>query len=131
MNANFDNAMYQHIADENFKLFGCSVPFHPPVYSKNKNESIKICRNTTNGLKAFQKFESLRNAILSEDFIPCENFDFFLGMADINNKIYNDPGEAYLRLYLKTKIKVKSTVLYYDDTTFAAEMGGYIGMLFL
>ena len=128
MNANFDNAMYQHIADENFKLFGCSVPFHPPSYSISTYEIIKICRNATNGLKAFQNFESLRNAILSEDFIPCENFNFFLGMPDIDEKD-NDPNEAYVRLYLKTKIKVKSTVLYYDSTTLAAEIGGYIGML--
>ena len=128
MNDNFDNAMYQHIADANFKLFGCSVPFHPPSYSRSTNEIIKICRNSTNGFKAFQNLESLQNAILSNDFIPCENFNFFLGMPDIDEKD-NDPGEAYVRLYLKTKIKVKSTVLYYDSTTLAAEIGGYIGML--
>ena len=49
-------------------------------------------------------------------------------MPDIDEKD-NDPNEAYVRLYLKTKIKVKSTVLYYDSTTLAAEIGGYIGML--
>ena len=128
MNTNFDNEMYQHIAEENLKLFGCSVPFHPPSYSRSPNEIIKICRNETNGLKAYHNFESLRNVILSEDFIPCQNFNFFLGMPDIDEKD-NDPDEAYIRLYLKTKIKVKSTVLYYDSTTLAAEIGGYIGML--
>ena len=34
-----------------------------------------------------------------------------------------------MRLYLKAKIKVKSVILHYDSTTFAAEIGGYVGVL--
>ena len=41
----------------------------------------------------------------------------------------NDPNEAYIRLYVNPNIKVKSIVIYYDSTTFAGEVGGYIGML--
>ena len=128
VNTNFDNKIYQHVAEVNENILGCSVPFHPPSYHSSTKKLIEICRNATNGIKAFQKFDSFNDVILSEEFIPCQNFDIFLGMPDIDEKD-NDPYEAYIRLYLKTKIKIKNTVLYYDSTTLAAEIGGYIGML--
>ena len=40
----------------------------------------------------------------------------------------NDMSEAYTRLYPKAQIKMKTTVLYYDFTTLAAEIGGYAGI---
>ena len=51
-------------------------------------------------------------------------------MPHIRNTTVDDPDsdKAYLKLYFKTNIKQKSTVFYYDSTTFAAEIGGYVGM---
>ena len=65
--------------------------------------------------------------MLNEEAVPCSWFDVFLGLPFINEG--NDENEAYIRLYVNPKIKVKKIVIYYDSTTFAGEVGGYIGML--
>ena len=41
----------------------------------------------------------------------------------------NSMEEAYIRLYMKTEIKVKSIVLYYDSTTLVSQIGGCAGIL--
>ena len=65
--------------------------------------------------------------MISHEYTPCDGFDVFLGLPFINDG--NDENEAYIRLYVNSKIKVKKIIIYYDSTTFAGEVGGYIGML--
>ena len=59
--------------------------------------------------------------------MPCELYDVDLGLPVIDSDD-NPMNEAYVKLYLKTKVRIKKTVIYYDSTTFAAEIGGYVGM---
>ena len=47
------------------------------------------------------------DGIITEDLVPCAWFDIFTGLTDVD-ETDNNMEEAYARLYLKAKIKVKS-----------------------
>ena len=123
-NLNFDDKWYEHVAFENLRMFGCSVPWHPATFSKN-GERIEICRNQTLGAKANAQFHDFHDSSWSKEAVPCAWYDVNLGIPDFGE---NTSDRAHIRFYLKTKIKQKSIVIYYDSTTFAAEIGGYVGM---
>ena len=127
MNFNFDVTWYTMTARENEKMYGCSVPFHPAIYTENGNKEIKICRNSTDGRKAFDNYIWSVGSTFTSEHTPCARFDVYFGLPDVD-VIGNKKTEAFLRLYVKTDIRVKSTIIYYDQTTFAAEIGGYVGM---
>ena len=40
----------------------------------------------------------------------------------------NPNSEAYVKLYFKTRLRIKKIVIYYDTTTLTAEIGSYVGM---
>ena len=109
-------------------MFGCTVPFHPPIQLELDHQDVKICDNATNGKSAYENWkDSKTGSLVSPDETLCAWFDIFLGLPFIDDD-GNNPSEAYIRLYIKSKIKVKSIVIYYDSTTLAAEIGGYVGM---
>ena len=127
-NLHYDKIFYKEIAIENQKKFGCSVPFHPPIQLESDNKDVKICDNATVGKSALENWSDAKSgSLVGNDQSPCAWFDIFLGLPVIDDD-GNDPTEAYIRVYIKSKIKVKSIVIYYDSTTFAAEIGGYVGM---
>ena len=128
MNQNYDNAFYERVSKDNEVQFHCSVPFQPPITSAITGNIVEICSNSETGNKAFNHWNNMWTAsTLSPKDEPCAGYDIFLGLPFIDN-IDND-NEAFIRLYVKSKIKVKSVVFYYDFTTLTAEIGGYIGML--
>ena len=94
---------------------------------------IKICGETDVGLQSYQKFRDFYDAKLSEDMITCAMFEIFTWLPDVDDAD-NSMDEAYIdiktmnMLYLKTKIKIKTTIIHYDATTLTAEIGGYVGM---
>ena len=128
MNHNYDKTFYERLSKENEAKFNCSVPFHPPITSEITGNNVEICNNSATGRKAYNYYKDLWAAsTLSPNDEPCAGFDIFLGLpffADNDNA-----NEAYIKLYIKSKIKVKSVVFYYDFTTLVAEVGGYIGLL--
>ena len=126
MNLKFDDKWYEHIATENYNKFGCSVPWHPSFYSEDK-AIIQICNNSDLGIKALEKYIDSKDAPLSQELVPCAMYDINLGPIVIDTDD-NPTDEAYVKLYLETEIKMKKMVIYYDSTTFAAEIGGYVGM---
>ena len=128
-NLMYDILLYNRIAKENEKYFNCSVPFHPPIYSDVTGTDVKICNNNETGRLAYKNFkEMLGPGVLPPEETPCAEFDIFLSLPDIDIEDNNND-EGYIRLHLPLKIKLKSIVLYYDSYTFAAEIGGCIGML--
>ena len=128
MSFKYDDLFYRLVANENENKFNCTVPFHPQYKSETSDFTIPICSSIETGLKAYTHYsESKSSSVLSKEATPCSGFDVFLGLPFINEG--NNPKEAYIRLYVNPKIKVKSIVIYYDSTTFAGEVGGYIGML--
>lgn len=106
-------------------MFGCSVPWHPQYFSES-NEKVNICRASQDGKNAFKQFENLKDAPITIGDVPCSKYDVDLGNPDVSDG--NNMKESFIRFYMKTDIKVKSTVVYYDSTTLAAEIGGYVGM---
>ena len=127
MNFKQDITWYTLIARENEKMFGCSVPFHPPIDTEDGGKEIEICRNSSTGKEAYDHYFQARDTLLDGGYPPCANFDIYFGLPDTDDTD-NKMTEAFLRLYIKTDIRVKSTVIYYDENTFAAEIGGYVGM---
>ena len=129
-NIQFDDKWYEYIATENDKRFGCSVPWHPRFLSKRTGNEIEICRDPKSAANAATFFLDHYQATISEELTPCARYDVSLGMPHIRNTTADDTNsdKAFLKLYFKTNIKQKSTVIYYDSTTFAAEIGGYVGM---
>ena len=127
MNFKFDEVWYEKIAQENEKKFGCSIPWHPKIHSKATNTPIQICDDSSKGVKALKQSRQFRDSLISAESIPCSNFEITLGLPKIDDTD-NDMTEAYIRLYPKAQIKMKTTVLYYDFTTLAAEIGGYAGI---
>ena len=53
--------------------------------------------------------------------------DIFLGLPFTSS--HSDEKEAYFKIYLKTAVKVKKTVLDYDYLTMIGEFGRYTGFL--
>ena len=128
MSLKYDDLFYSRVATENEKNYNCSVPFHPAIRSETTNITIPVCKDSKTGMKVYNHYsESKSSSVLNEEAVPCSWFDVFLGLPFINEG--NDENEAYIRLYVNPKIKVKKIVIYYDSTTFAGEVGGYIGML--
>ena len=125
-NSNFDDMWYEDVAQENHKKYGCSVPWHHRYQSKD-NKRIEICDNTDKGILATKNFIDSKDSPLSKDLVPCARYDVNLGLPVIDSDD-NPSNEAYVKLYLKTEIRIKKVVIYYDSTTFAAEVGGYVGM---
>ena len=120
--------MYQLIGEKNDEMFGCSVPWHPDMYSLKRRTEVKICNQSDLGLDATKQYDKFVDGIITKNLVPCAWFDIFPGLRDVDDTD-NNIDEAYVRLYLKAKIKVKSVILHYDSTTFAAEIGGYVGVL--
>ena len=52
---------------------------------------------------------------------------FFFGFPIVNK--HKSETEVYVKIYVKSNVKVKSVILYYDMTSLVADVGGYIGML--
>ena len=128
MSLKYDENFYNRVATENEHELNCSVPFHSPAIKDKTGRNITICGSVDSGRKAFDRYIRYYNSrILSLDNKPCSRFDVSLGLPDINEG--GDPNAAFVRLYMAFEIKVKRIVAYYDSTTLAAEIGGYIGML--
>ena len=131
MNQNYDKEFYNRVANKNQKELNCSVPFHPATMSKTNGKPIEICKHSDTGKKAVENWLSLLDsgADLSNNK-PCTEMNSMLGLPDkSDNNIGNQSNhEAFVRLYMKSELRVKSIVLYYDFTALAADIGGYIGM---
>ena len=127
INNKYDKSFYSIIADDNEKKYNCTVPFHPPTLSKTTGNMIEICPDIYRGENALSNYKSfVQTGPSSPSMRPCSGMDVFLGLPDIDT---GPEDEAYIRLYLKTDIKIKSIILYYDSNTLFAEIGGYLGML--
>ena len=129
MNYNYDKTFYERIALENDRALNCSVPFHPEITSPTTGKTIEICNNSENGKKAIDNWTaSLYSGHEPPMDKPCSEMEIFLGFPLVNNG-QGAENEAYIKIYIKSNIKVKSVILYYDITSLVADIGGYIGML--
>ena len=131
MNHNYDKTLYNMVAHKNEKELNCSVPFHPITLSKLSGKIIDVCNNSETGKKALRNLHSLADEgpdLPNKN--PCAGMDFFLGVPEIEKNTIGDQAtqEAFIRLYIKSEVKVKSVIIYYDFTALTADIGGYMGM---
>ena len=129
MNEVYDEVFYKAVSEKNEKELGCSTPWEPARTSKITGRELEICNSTEQGKAALATLRSwIPGSDSSEtEYKPCSVFDIVFGIPQVDDT-NNNQNEAYIRIYLKEKIKVKSVVHYYDSTTLFAELGGYVGM---
>ena len=125
MNHNYDQTIYKKVAKENEAQFNCTVPFHPTMTSQLTGSIIEICNNSETGKNALRNWWTNAYTTTNKSK-PCTEMVIYLGIPDISNG--KSDNESFLHVYLKSDMKVKSIILYYDLTTLAADIGGYIGM---
>ena len=128
MNMKFDEKLYSVATPDLEKHFNCTIPFLPEIVSNTTGKPAEICNNSSIGSEAVKYYRHLRDhgPTGSKNF-PCATMDIYLGVPFIAKDGEKD--KAYTKLYLKSKIRVKTTALAYDGLTLLAELGGYTGLL--
>ena len=132
MNLNFDDTVYEIANADLERRYNCTIPFLPTISSNITGKPPEICREDTIATQAMERYEYIEASQLSKT--PCARMDIFLGLPFISSgsvpyQGYGFNDTAFIMLYFKTAIKVKSTVLDYDFITLVAELGGYTGLL--
>ena len=128
MNLNFDETLYSVANSKLEQKFGCTVPFLPPLISNKTDRLTKICGDAKSGTDALELYDYFKSGGLSQiSKQPCATMDIFLGLPFTSP--HSSDEEAYFKIYLKTAVKVKKTVLDYDYLTMIGEFGGYTGLL--
>ena len=128
MNLDFDDTLYSVANSKLEHKFGCTVPFLPPFLSNKTGKLTKICDDSKTGSDAQELYDYFKSGGLSQTSNqPCATMDIFLGLPFTSP--HSNEEEAYFKIYLKTAVKVKKTVLDYDYLTAIGEFGGYTGLL--
>jgi hypothetical protein len=132
MNLNFDRNVYELANAELERQYNCTTPFLPAIASNVTGAPPTICADEKIGKKAMELYDLIETSL--RDNTPCSRMDIFLGLPfySINEYPYQGFGyndTAFILLYFKSSIKVKSTVWDYDFITLVAEIGGYTGLL--
>ena len=128
MNLDFDATLYRVANSKLEDKFGCTVPFLPPFTSNKTRKITKICDDSKTGSDAQELYDYFKSGGLSQiSKQPCATMDIFLGLPFTSS--HSNEKEAYFKIYLKTAVKVKKTVLDYDYLTMIGEFGGYTGLL--
>lgn len=126
MDTIYDDCVYEKITDSLMADFGCVVPWLP------RRKDVSICKfeggkDDELREKVMNRYDYLSsNGQRSLCQVPCATMEVFLGLPFGG---ITDPDEAYIKLYIKSTIKVKKTVLDYTWISMLAEIGGYTGLL--
>ena len=128
MDYNYDSILYNTAANKNERSLNCSVPFHPLTFSEVTGKAIDICNNHKLGEKAYSNYNNIQRYYhVTPKHKPCMWMDVeFLGVPlfDLNQQ----ENEGFVRLYFKSRFRVKTMILYYSFSSLAADLAGYIGM---
>ncbi|TRY78400.1 hypothetical protein TCAL_10416 [Tigriopus californicus] len=128
MDWDYDGCIYEKLGNELWNSFGCVLPFMPSVSGRS------ICRfdtSTQEGLEWKHQVIERYNYLSSTGqrglcAMPCSTMEVFLGLPFDG---VEDPDIAYIKMYIKSTVKVKKTVLDYTWLSMLAEIGGYTGLL--
>ena len=108
--------VFNELEKESLKAIGCVSPFG---IAKDK-----ICRDNEDAKKAFTLLKRFQNRYLDIKNISCSDPCSYMSIKII--KVSKVEGNGLLRLTFNKK--VQETVAYYDDLSFVAEIGGYVGL---
>ena len=131
MDSLFDDTLYERINEQLEKEFNCTVPFLPQIKSKITGDYVEICRNPNKSVNAYRQYDYLRasgQSTLCQS--PCGGMDIYLGLPFISTNDWPQSQTwAFIKIYLKSTVKIKSEVLDYSPLQLLAEVGGYVGLL--
>ena len=129
-NFDFDDCLYQKQEAELLNKFNCTVPYLPPNYS------VTPCLGKD---KTYNKaLLDLYNLVKSEQRkhcgLPCLQMPGMFGtlMNDDNRANYENyyQHRSYIRIYLKSMVRMQEATWDYPTITMLAEFAGYAGILF-
>uniref|UniRef100_A0A0K2TI82 Uncharacterized protein n=1 Tax=Lepeophtheirus salmonis TaxID=72036 RepID=A0A0K2TI82_LEPSM len=121
-NYNFNACLDRKIHQKLMKIFQCSVPFvrDTDVICISKNKSFQ-----KNLMQLYNRYYKLKQIVLCGP--PCSTLDIFSGMP--HRSVHKDPHQSYMKLYMKTTIRVKTSIIDYSADTMLGEIGGSTGLL--
>ena len=123
----FDKTLYTRINEELDKSIGCTVPFLPAIRLNFTGNISEICIEPNKSKSAVELYDFLRSSGQSNlRGTPCEGMDVYLGLPFISKTGDN---WGHIKIYLKSTVKIKRTVLDYTFLSLVAEVGGYVGLL--
>ena len=129
-NFDFDDCLYQKQEAELLNKFNCTVPYLPPNYS------VATCLGKD---KTYNKaLLDLYNLVKSEQRkhcgLPCLQMPGMFGtlLNDDNRANYKNyyQHRSYIRIYLKSMVRVQEATWDYPTITMLAEFAGYAGIIF-
>ena len=127
MDKHFDVTLYGRINEKLELKFNCTVPFLPAIKSKLTGKYIDICKEPNTSVEAYKEYDYLKasgqNTLCDS---PCAGMDIYLGLPFIATT--NDKW-AYIKIYLKSTVKLKYAVLDYTPLSLVAEVGGLVGLI--
>jgi hypothetical protein len=120
-NYRFDKCILNGLEEESLKTIGCVTPFG---ITKDK-----ICQNKQDSKKAFQLYLKYRDDDLVIRNISCYDPCSYIGVKLLKGP-ESEANNGKGKLVLAFDEKVHETVAYYsyDDLSFIAEIGGYVGL---
>ena len=120
-NYRLDKCILNGLEEESLKTIGCVTPFG---ITKEK-----ICRNKQDSKKAFQLYLKYRDDELAIRNLPCFEPCSYMEVKLIKGS-ESEAKNGKENFLLAFDEKVHETVAYYsyDDLSFIAEIGGYVGL---
>ena len=119
-NYRLDECILNELEKKSMDEIGCVTPF-----GRRKDN---ICKDDNKSIEAFKLYNNfMKNGIRWKNlscFEPCSN----LGIKIINGKEYNNSKDPRLELYFNEYIHETINYYSYDDLSFLAEVGGYVGL---
>ena len=110
--------VFNGLEKDSLKSIGCVSPFG---IAKDK-----ICKNNENAKKAFTLYKRFQNYYLDIKNISCSDPCSYMSIKII--KVSKSEGNGLLRLTFNNKVQETVAYYSYDDLSFIAEIGGYVGL---
>lgn len=130
MDHHFDSILYEAVNNQLELEFGCTLPFLPDLQSKQRpNASVPICSSDKDHLKKVYStylygIKVGQNTLVEK---PCTGMEITPGWAFLGKNSH--PDKASIKIYLKSTVVTKHSVLDYNNTSMLADIGGYLGLL--
>ena len=116
----FDKCVHNHLEKRSMKDIGCTTPFG---ISKEK-----ICENSDEAKEAFQLYKMYKKNGLKMTNHSCLEPCSYMGIKIIKRSESIDFDETKLTMYFNEFIQEIVNYYSYDDLSFIAEIGGYVGL---
>ena len=110
--------VFNGLEKESLKSIGCVSPFG---IAKDK-----ICKDNENAKKAFKLYRRFQNEYSDIKNISCADPCSYMSIKII--KVSKTEGNGLLRLTFNKKVQETVAYYSYDDLSFVAEIGGYVGL---